>query len=311
MGLSKCSICKSDNVTELFASKDYISGEEFIIYICKACGAGVTHPQPQNINCYYPANYRRFAAPVEWFLQTFYEFHVKKWMPKLGSSGRALEIGCGSGWMLRALHKQGWNVVGLERTEEEARFVSSLTGLKILSGDIAEIPSEPKYDLILLFNVLEHMTDPRDVLQRCKKLLKEDGVLILSTHNFDSWQAHILGPRWFHLDVPRHLFHFTPKALANLLEMEGLDIIQIKSISMVHDIYGWLQGMLNKIGFRQNRLAQGLIGGNSATLVAPSGVVMTVIAVLLTIPSFFLSLTSMLFGSGAIMEVWVKKKDVT
>lgn len=308
MASVKCPICMSVNVVERLKAKDYISEERFTVYLCKKCAVGFTWPQPEDVNRYYPANYRRFAAPAKWLLQILYGLRVKRWVRQFGHSGRALEIGCGSGWMLEALHNQGWDVVGLERTEEEAKFASLLTGLTVLSGSIVEIPSEPQYDLILLFNVLEHVVDPRTMIRQCSRLLKEGGTIILSMHNLASWQAYITGPYWFHLDVPRHLFHFSPQSLANALEIEGLELVHTRFISVVHDPYGWLQSLLNCFGFKQNRLTQGLTGGNRREFISLSGLGMTLVAMLLVIPSLLLSVSSWLVQSGAIIEVRARRK---
>ena len=304
----KCLICKSADVIEHMEAKDYVTEERFKVYLCKSCGVGFTQPQPKDINRYYQTNYRRYATPVKWLLQLLYGLRIKSWVRQLGCSGRALEIGCGSGWMLKALHNQGWNVMGLERTEEEAKFASSVTGLQVLSGSLDIIKPEPKYDLILLFNVLEHVVDPRIMLRQCSRLLKEGGTIILSMHNLDSWQAHITGPYWFHLDVPRHLFHFSQQSLANALELEGLELVHTRFISVVHDPYGWLQSLLNCFGFKQNRLTQGLMGGNRREFISPSGLGMTLVVILLAIPSLLLSVGSWLVRAGAIIEMRARKK---
>lgn len=298
----------STSVIEHFKAKDYLSKEEFAVFLCKKCGVGFTWPQPVDINQYYPTGYRRFPMPIQWLLRVLYGLRVKSWVRELGHSGRALEIGCGSGWMLRALHDQGWEVIGLERTEEEARHASSVTGLQVLSGGLDSIKSEPKYDLILMFNVLEHAVDPRTLLHQCCHLLKEEGTLILSMHNLASWQAYITGPHWFHLDVPRHLFHFSEHSLANTLELEGLEHVHTRFISLAHDPYGWVQSLLNYFGFKQNRLTQGLMGGNHHELISPTGIGMTLLAIFLAVPSLLLSVCSWLVRSGAIIEVRARKK---
>ena len=307
--LPHCLICNSEDVGEHLKANDYITKEEFTLYLCKKCHVGFTYPQPMNINLYYPTGYRRFTAPVKWLLKKFYNLRAKNWIRKLGSSGRVLEVGCGSGWMLKALHDQGWEVVGLERTEEEARFASSITGLRVISGTLEEIKSET-YDLIILFNVLEHMTDPIDVLCQCRRLLKEKGTIILSMPNLSSLQARFNGPSWFHLDVPRHLFHFSRQSLTNAFEIAGFHITHLKYISLIHDVYGWVQSLLNILGFEQNRLTKGLMGDNRRLdLISPSGLIMVMIAILSVIPSVLLFLGSWVISSGAIIEIWAKKKD--
>lgn len=310
MTLAKCPICLSVDVTEHLKAKDYISQEWFTVFICKKCGVGFTWPQPEDINQYYPLGYRRFIAPIRWLLRIFYSLRVRSWVREFGRTGRVLEIGCGSGWMLKAFHDYGWEAVGLERTEEEAKFASSITGLRVLSGGLDSLKIEPKYDLILMFNLLEHVADPRDLLRQSSYLLKEEGTIILSMHNLASWQARITGRHWFHLDVPRHLFHFSPQSLANTLELEGLEFIRSRFVSLAHDPYGWLQSLLNYLRFKQNRLTQWLMGEERHEVISLGGIGMVLTAMMVIIPSLLLAVGSWIVRSGAIMEITVKKKQL-
>ena len=233
--------------------------------------------------------------------------HVKKWVGKLGKSGRALEIGCGSGWMMRALHNQGWQVIGLERNKEEAEFASAATGLQVLSCCIDEI-KDSEFDLIILFNVIEHMRNPRTVINQCSRLLQENGTIIIGTHNFSSWQARIADKYWISLDVPRHFSHFTPQSLATILKAEELEIVRIRDVSWVYDPYCWVQSFLNYFGFGQNFLTNTLMKKNWRNIFSLSGFAMIILTALLILPSLLLSISSWLAGSGAEMEVWARKK---
>lgn len=302
-----CQVCGSVDAAPHITTNDYVTKEQFTVYSCGKCGICFTWPQPSDIDRYYPASYRRYIAPLTWLLRVIYRLHVKKWVGELGKSGRALEIGCGSGWMMKALHDQGWQVIGLERNKDEAEFASAATGLQILSCSIDEI-KQSEYDLILLFNVLEHMRDPRTVIRQCSRLLKENGTIIIGTHNFTSWQARITGQYWISLDVPRHFTHFSPRSLATLLNSEELEIVSTKYVSWVYDPYCWIQSFLNYFGFGQNFLTNTLMKKNWRNILTPSSFAMIILTALLTPLSLLLSISSWFVGSGAEMEVWARKR---
>jgi hypothetical protein len=71
--------------------------------------------------------------------------------------------------------------------------------------------------------------------------------LIAAVPNAASLQARVFGPSWFHLDVPRHLFHFTPSALERLLENCGLRVVHRWNLEWEFDLFGWMQSALNRI----------------------------------------------------------------
>ena len=146
--------------------------------------------------------------------------------------------------MLDTLRRAGWRVVGIERTPEMARFARHDLELPVFAGGVEAIAARPHFDLIILFQVLEHIRDPLSVLRQCATLLKPSGVLIVGVPNLESWQARYTGPHWFHLDVPRHLFHFSPRSLGKVLQMADLTVSRISFVSFEHDPYGWIESIL-------------------------------------------------------------------
>ncbi len=302
-----CQVCGSVDVVPHITTNDYVTREQFTVYSCKKCGMYFTWPQPSDIDRYYPPSYRRYISPVSWLLHIIYRVHVKKWVSQLGKSGCALEIGCGSGWMMKALHDHGWQVTGLERNKEEAEFASAGTGLQVLSCSLDEI-KKSEYDLIFLFNVLEHMRDPKTIIRQCNRLLKEKGTIIIGVHNFAGWQARVTGQYWISLDVPRHFSHFSPQSLATLLNLEGLEIVRTRYVSWVYDPYCWIQSFLNYFGFGQNYLTNTLMNKNWRNIFSPSGFAMIILTALLILPSLLLSSGSWLAGAGAEIEVWARKR---
>jgi hypothetical protein len=95
--------------------------------------------------------------------------------------------------------------------------------------------------------VLEHARTPAEELRRLKALLKPDGVLFIALPNFSSWEAALGREHSFHLDLPRHLFHFTLKAITILLKQQGFDVRRVNFFSWVYSVFGGFQTVLNLI----------------------------------------------------------------
>jgi 2-polyprenyl-3-methyl-5-hydroxy-6-metoxy-1,4-benzoquinol methylase len=305
MTSAECPLCGSVGAPLMIdRATDYITGTEFSVRRCERCGLAATDPRPVSMDPYYPAAYRRYSGMTLRALRWLYAWRVRGWARRLARRGRALEIGCGDGWMLGALRDRGWRVLGSERTIDGARAAAATNGIPVFVGDLDSLGSSARFDLIILFQALEHLAEPMAMLRQSARLLDHGGVIVVAVPNVASWQARLFGRSWFHLDVPRHLHHFSPAALAAACEKAGLRVMRTRFVSFEHDPYGWVQSVLNRLGFKQNLLTRLLMGMGredaSIVTVAP----MVALSALLVVPSVALSLCSWVAGSGAIMEMW-------
>lgn len=302
-GANLCPCCGANEGRPcLVAARDYITEKMFIVNRCSSCETSYTWPQPKDMSKYYPQRYRRYAKPVRAALQALYGQCVQKWHRRQGGPGRVLEIGCGGGWMLKAFSDIGWTVMGIERSVQEVQQARSRFGLPVFVGDLSAFRQGARFDVIIMFHVIEHISDPTAVLRHCARLLKPQGVLIVAVPNLASWQARIFGSRWFHLDVPRHLIHFTPRSLTAVLAQSGFDVRDFQFAS-AHDLYGWVQSALNGMGFRQNLLTDLLMGRHRSIGNIFVGLIMAAIGAILLLPGLVLSVISWECRAGAVMEV--------
>lgn len=327
-----CAICGSATSPWIEDAVDYITGKQFAVRRCSRCGLAATEPQPSSMDQYYPARYRHYSGATLRMLTLLYRWRARGWMrwlgrrgpqrgtraevPRPGSHrgsragvprrGTALEVGCGNGWMLGALRDRGWRVLGSERSINGARAARAVNQVPVFVGDLSSLrPSA--FDLIIFFQVLEHLSEPLPALQRSAELLADGGVLIVAVPNFASWQARLFGRSWFHLDVPRHQHHFSPHALRCALEKLGLRVIRTRFVSFEHDPYGWVQSSLNRMGFKQNLLTKSLMGMPQPEASLPTMAAMLAVTALLIVPSIILAMCSWAAGSGAVMEMWAAK----
>lgn len=306
--LSTCRVCDNGETTQGFCAVDYITKDEFNIYTCSACGTGFTSPCPVNLDPYYPKYYRRYNLVTEAVMKILFDRRVRGWLKRLGPSGRALEVGCGNGWMLKSLAAHGWEVLGLERTEEMAKHAREVTGLPVTVGGLEDLPRTEKFDLIIMYNVLEHVWEPLEILRNCSELLSKKGQIIVVVPNFSSWQARLCGAHWFHLDVPRHLIQFSRTGLERAFAAQGMCILSQSYVSWEHDPYGWVQSVLNLVGFKQNRLTRGLMGHMAEEFGSLAGVFTLVCAALLAPLALVTAIISWPLKAGALVEVWGAKK---
>jgi SAM-dependent methyltransferase len=258
-----------------------------------------TSPVPDDLEPHYPRYYRRYNPLVIAVLKFLYKRRVAQWCKRFPNPGSALELGCGDGFMLNALRGFKWQVAGTERTDEMARFAREKFGLTIYVESDSPIPAGEKFDLIIMFHVLEHLQDPVAQLQRAAAHLREGGAIIVGVPNFASWQSRYARDQWINLDVPRHLVHFSPQSIEAAANAAGLTVSQISFKSFEHDPYSWVQSILNVCCKNRNRLTSLLMRASSWRL---SDLITIALAALLTPLAITLAMFSWLMGKGAIME---------
>ena len=303
-----CAICGSVAVpTAVHGVRDYITGDSFRLVTCVDCGYTRTDPVPASLDRYYPSRYRRFSAPAAFVLRRIYLRRVDGWLARLPRTGDALEIGSGTGWMLGALRARGWRAVGSERSVESAAIARDGSGAPVFVGDIAGVRAEPVLDLVIMFHVLEHLADPVAALHAVAARLRPGGALVLGIPNIGSWQARFAGRRWMHLDAPRHLVHFTPRAIALALEGSGFRVAHVSFISFEHDPLGWVQAALERLGFEDGLVLKILFRSPRKT--GAGGVALaTLLAIPLGLVSAGLAVISWRMGAGALMQVWAVRE---
>jgi SAM-dependent methyltransferase len=196
-------------------------GGAFELRECPDCRLAVTHPAPQGdaAAAYYPDEYDAWSRPNPALrLVRGTTATIRATLPPYGQlrsrgSGSLLDVGCGRGDLASNFARAGWSASGLDISPaavEAAREV----GVDAQVGTIETAPfQDARFDLVIMSHSLEHMSDPAGALTHARRLLRDGGTLIVAVPNWDSWQRRRFGANWTPLDVPRHLTHFSPKAL--------------------------------------------------------------------------------------------------
>jgi 2-polyprenyl-3-methyl-5-hydroxy-6-metoxy-1,4-benzoquinol methylase len=135
--------------------------------------------------------------------------------------GNLLEVGCGNGWMLESFQKLGWNAFGVDFDPLAVNAARS-RGLDVRQGTLEEQKfDENSFDAITVCHLIEHLYDPRKLLEECYRLLKPGGHLVIATPNSSSLGHRIFGLNWRGLEPPRHFQVFTASSLSNLSVSTG------------------------------------------------------------------------------------------
>jgi 2-polyprenyl-3-methyl-5-hydroxy-6-metoxy-1,4-benzoquinol methylase len=196
---------------------------------------------------------RRFAGPVEAAVRRLRLARVRAAERLMPPGGSVLDIGCGRAVFLRLLKERGYTVRGTEYSEATARNADPAVPVDV--GDVEPGRyADGSFDLVSVWHVLEHLRRPDVALQACQQALRPGGALMIAVPNYASIQARLGGEQWFHLDLPRHIYHFTPDTLHRLLEETGFEIERSRTGQWEMDPFGLLQTVLNRTGLRHNGL---------------------------------------------------------
>lgn len=144
--------------------------------------------------------------------------------------GRLLDFGCAVGLFVKVATDAGWEAIGLERSAWAADYGRRQFGLTIVAGSEAECADfKGRFDMVTMWDVLEHLEDPRGVLRQVAHWLKPGGVLALNTVDSASLGARLAGEHWRHLGPPHHLQYFTRDSLRHLLRETGFRVLTVDS----------------------------------------------------------------------------------
>ena len=198
----------------------------------------MTHPQPE------PKNIGRYYASTEYISHSdtrtgmtnkLYhkarEYMLKrklKWVEQASgkSNGSLLDIGAGTGYFAHFLKENGWDVVALEPDETARKVAAEKLNLVILPLEELARQKESSFDVITLWHVLEHVHDIDGYVKHFKEILKPDGTLLIAVPNYTSKDALHYKAQWAAFDVPRHLWHFSPASMEQLLSRNGFTIFE-------------------------------------------------------------------------------------
>ncbi len=238
-----CPVCEGNKFSTFLTTTDFfVSGEEFRIKKCESCGLGITEDieDENNIGSYYKSeNYISHSNTAVGFVNSIYH-KIRKYM--LGQkrklvekvtglkSGRILDVGAGTGFFLNEMKNHGWKISGTEKSPEARNFAKTEHGLELKDTDKLFQISNESYDIITLWHVLEHIHRLDKNLETFARLLTKNGKLLIAVPNYTSYDATHYKKFWAAWDVPRHIWHFSPKQINKLGAKHGFKLTSVRAM---------------------------------------------------------------------------------
>lgn len=229
--MRKCNLCGSSESYFLFSKFG------FDIVKCKSCGFIYVEQdmsleelkQHYNKGYFFGANKLGYKNYIE-----AKDTRMKKFQGRLAEienmkkKGRILDVGCAMGFFLEVARRNGWEIFGVELSEYACKYAKKKFGINIYNCDLAQADFSNNYfDVITMWDAIEHLLNPMDNLREAYRILKKGGILAITTGDVSNLNAKIFGKNWVIYSPPCHLYYFSRKTLKNALSKIGFSIIKI------------------------------------------------------------------------------------
>jgi SAM-dependent methyltransferase len=238
-----CPLCGALTAkVSLILDKHTPEGEPYQVVTCTECELLYTRPEPtpQELNSLYSEEFygaSREPKLLSWdslrlVLHRLVLSHRQKAL-LARKPGRVLDIGCGDGDFLAHLKARGWETYGVEFSDAGCKLARA-KGITVHQGELsaAHFP-EGFFDVVTIWHVLEHLPAPTTELAEVQRILSDDGLLAIEVPNSGSLTFKLCRERWWPLDIPRHLQHFTPLTLQKLLQQVGFSPVYRQDFHLV------------------------------------------------------------------------------
>ena len=226
-----CPLCGQTGAQEWLNAPDRLHGRQqnYTLVRCSACSVvWLTHPpRPDEMHHHYTDAYHKLisaageTSPRRWQSR-------KEELTQFKKSGALLDLGCSSGSFLASLRERILGTLWDRDVRRLCKKSGSKKRCQGVCGDILEAPFPPEsFDVITCFDVLEHLYEPRRVMAKITEWLKPGGIFYVFVPNIDSAEARVFGSYWCGLELPRHLFHYSPASLRYLTKSVGLEEVAL------------------------------------------------------------------------------------
>lgn len=274
---SRCWNCGGEEFESLFQARDFDTADDgFPVRRCRQCGLVYTAGVSEDLlaaaysRSYYGSGKAKFLSVIEALVRIGHRRQARHILDLYSDQQSAskiaqqmvsvLDIGCGRALLLQEFRKLGADCLGIERSEFPG---SQRVEVDMHIGALQDAEfADRRFDIIVIWHVLEHITELGALLEELPRHLNPGGLLVISVPNYSSWQSRFFKQHWFHLDIPRHVTHFERQWLERNLGSMGLEMISLHTFSASQNIYGFIQSSLNRlVPRRPNRLYKLLTRG--------------------------------------------------
>jgi len=242
---------------------------------CTACTLVFVWPQPtdEELDALYSGG-SYHAALDEAERHRYFARRLRQIEELAPRRGRLLDVGCSKGFLLDVARAEGWDAVGIE-LNRNAVEAARARGLDVRQGELDDRTfDEASFDVVTLFDLLEHARDPRATLAACRRVLRPGGLLGVTTPDIGGLVprvtyglfARTLGA-WDHPTPPGHVIQFSRRTLVQVLESTGFEIIRERSehIPVAYSVGKLENSILDVLTGRHRVKPQAVAGGEAAT----------------------------------------------
>lgn len=264
-----CPVCNSEKIAPQLTAEDFtVSHQQFSVWHCSNCTLRFTQDVPAQdaIGPYYQSDsYISHSDTKKGLVNTLYHLVRKRTLngkrkmviAETGMSrGAILDIGCGTGAFLHTMKIAGWEITGLEPDDTARKKAAELYGLQPEGPDKLFQLQPASYNAITMWHVLEHVHQLHDYIKQLAALVAPKGKIIIAVPNYTSKDAEMYQEFWAAYDVPRHLYHFSPASMRQLISSYGLTVKKVKPmwfdsfyVSMLSEQYKTGKGNIVKAFF--------------------------------------------------------------
>jgi len=237
-----CPVCGHNELSAFLKVQDHsISKQDFQLVSCSECSFTLTQnpPSESEIGPFYSSeDYISHSDTNKGLVNKLYH-QVRSYMlgrkkalvNKHIKGKRLLDVGSGTGYFLNHMKEAGYETKGIEVSEEATKIALEKFGLDISPpSELLQKKLKGGYDAITLWHVLEHLYDLNTYMETFHELLNDTGALIIAVPNKNSPDAAKYKDFWAAYDVPRHLWHFTPKTMEKLAKKHGFELKTMKML---------------------------------------------------------------------------------
>lgn len=289
MRYERCPVCDSAGIHHVFNARDHtVTSESFGIWQCANCSVRFTQNVPgiDDIGKYYKSeNYISHTETskglVNWLYLRVRKFTLSSKRRFIESEtqqtkGMLLDIGAGSGAFVHHMKTSGWAVEGVEPDSGAIERAAREYQLSLKPSSALFNFEEHSFDAVTMWHVLEHVHDLHGYIKQIKKIIRSGGTVFIAVPNYTSYDAEHYQSSWAAYDVPRHLYHFSPAAMIELMKKHGFTVKKMQPmwfdsfyVSLLSEKYrtgsaslfrGFWRGLRSNMkAFSNNRRASSII----------------------------------------------------
>ena len=237
---TSCPVCDNREIAFKLTATDFtVSHEQFEIWECSSCTLRFTQniPDGEHIGKYYISEeYISHSDTKKGLINSLYHkvrkrtLNLKRKLITTNTgipSGNILDIGAGTGAFLHTMKQAGWNATGIEPDETARGKAKELYGIEFRENEQLFALPDNSFDAITMWHVLEHVHDLQAYVKKLRELLKPDGHIFIAVPNYTCYDEEAYKEYWAAYDVPRHLYHFSPRSMKALIKRNALTLKKV------------------------------------------------------------------------------------